>query len=275
MAVVELHDIGSNQEGVDGASLKNTPTDNGNYYTFNGSDNGLYWGSDWGDETTIDIKAKIRVHDKDKGSEQVFWKSGGSGNGIAIGIDSDGGLGIFGRASSNRTSIEIASSSYSNNVWYYLYATSSGVILQEVDHLYNYVEQVGTITPGNGTDNESIGFSRTSCPINGTVADTSYFDGDVDYIELYTAGTLHFTPSLYYFSGYVYEENTSNPVSRKVYCYRRDDGSLIASTTSSGNGYYYLETTYSGSHFLIALDDDVGETYNLVGLDYMIPTTVS
>ena len=81
--------------------------------------------------------------------------------------------------------------------------------------------------------------------------------------------------AFYYFSGYVYEENESNPVSRKVYCYNRSDGTLINSTTSSGNGYYYLETTYSGSHFLIALDDESGTQYNLVGLDYMVPVTVS
>ena len=78
-----------------------------------------------------------------------------------------------------------------------------------------------------------------------------------------------------YFSGYVYEESESNPVSRQVYCYNRSDGALMNSTTSSGNGYYYLETTYSGSHFIVALDDTSGTQYNLVGLDYMIPVTIS
>lgn len=78
-----------------------------------------------------------------------------------------------------------------------------------------------------------------------------------------------------YFSGYVYEESESFPVSRSVYCYRRDTGELMNSTTSSGNGYYYLETTYSGYNFLVALDNDAGTQYNLAALDWMIPVTIS
>lgn len=79
----------------------------------------------------------------------------------------------------------------------------------------------------------------------------------------------------YYFTGYVYEENNSNPVSRIVRIYNRDTGALIGSTTSSGNGYYYIETTYSGSHYLVALDDDVGTQYNLAVLDRMTPAVSS
>jgi hypothetical protein len=78
-----------------------------------------------------------------------------------------------------------------------------------------------------------------------------------------------------YFTGYVYEVNTSNPVSRAVRCYRRDTGVLESSTTSSGDGYYYLETTHSGSHYLVCLDDEAGTQYNLAALDWMIPTTTS
>jgi hypothetical protein len=76
-------------------------------------------------------------------------------------------------------------------------------------------------------------------------------------------------PITHYFTGYVYEEGS--PVSREVYAYRRDTGELVGSTTSSGDGYYKLWTTYSGIHYIIAKDNSVGDTYNLARLDLMIP----
>ena len=51
-------------------------------------------------------------------------------------------------------------------------------------------------------------------------------------------------------------------MSRELYLHNRDDGSLIDTTTASGNGYYYLETTYSGSHYIVCLDNESGEDYN-------------
>lgn len=77
----------------------------------------------------------------------------------------------------------------------------------------------------------------------------------------------------FYFSGYVYELGST--VSRKLYLYKRDDGSLINSTTSSGNGYYYLETTYSGSHYIVCLDNEAGEDYNDMIIGNVLPTTLS
>jgi len=77
----------------------------------------------------------------------------------------------------------------------------------------------------------------------------------------------------YYFSGYVYEQGSS--VSRKLYLHNRSDGSLIDTTTSSENGYYYLETTHSGSHYIVCIDDAVGEDYNDLIIGNVIPTTAS
>ena len=42
-------------------------------------------------------------------------------------------------------------------------------------------------------------------------------------------------------------------------------------TTSSGNGYYYLTTSISGEHFVVAFDDDLGESFNAVILDKLPP----
>ena len=81
------------------------------------------------------------------------------------------------------------------------------------------------------------------------------------------------TTKWWFFSGYVYEQG-SPAAGRIVRAYQRATGELLASTTSSGNGYYYLETTYSGAHYLVALDDDVGNSYNLARLDNIMPIEV-
>jgi len=76
-----------------------------------------------------------------------------------------------------------------------------------------------------------------------------------------------------YFSGYVYE--LGNPVQRTVYLHNRSTGELLDTTTSSGNGYYYLETTYSGAHYIVCLDDAAGEDYNDLIIGNVYPTTIS
>lgn len=75
--------------------------------------------------------------------------------------------------------------------------------------------------------------------------------------------------SHYYFSGAVSEDGS--PVDRSIYAYRRDTGELIGLTTSV-SGVFYLTTTYSGSHFLICLDE---LNYNLLGYDLMTPIIIS
>ncbi|MFA6887321.1 MAG: hypothetical protein WCQ65_10170 [Fermentimonas sp.] len=80
---------------------------------------------------------------------------------------------------------------------------------------------------------------------------------------------------MYYFSGYITEEGL--PVSREVCLFRRDTNGLMDSTTSSGDGYYELYTTYSGLHYIIAKDDPSDgdeKRYNLARLDYMTPGRV-
>lgn len=77
-------------------------------------------------------------------------------------------------------------------------------------------------------------------------------------------------PVLWYYYGYITENN--DPISRTVNLYNRNTGDLIDTTTSSGsNGYYYLTTTTSEEHFIVAFDDDVGEDYNALVLDKLLP----
>ena len=73
----------------------------------------------------------------------------------------------------------------------------------------------------------------------------------------------------YYFSGYT--KMSSIPVSRILYCYRRDTGQFMGSTTSSGDGSFNLITTYSGAHFLVALDDEGGADYNDIIIGNVVP----
>lgn len=77
-----------------------------------------------------------------------------------------------------------------------------------------------------------------------------------------------------YFSGDVYElENTISGA--QIYVYRRDTGEYIGSTTSSGDGSFYVETSYSGSHFLVCLDPAGGQSYNDLIYGEMYPITIS
>jgi len=78
----------------------------------------------------------------------------------------------------------------------------------------------------------------------------------------------------YYFDGYIQKFGVG--VDRVVRVHHRDTGELIGETTSSGvDGYFYLETTYSGSQYLVSLDDLVGESFNAIIYDLMVPATIS
>jgi hypothetical protein len=78
----------------------------------------------------------------------------------------------------------------------------------------------------------------------------------------------------YCVSGYV-KENII-PINRQIYLHNRDTGALVTSTTSSGgDGYFYMETTYSGAHYVVCLDDLAGENYNDLIYGNIYPTTIS
>ena len=194
MSYADIHNIGGDDEGLDGGTALNGPTDNGGYYTFDGVDQGIYWGSDWGNETTIDgIKARVRFTDFNSVSgnnASTIWKSGGNVNGIGLGIDKEyvQRIGIFGIVGSARTSITIDRGLLEENVWYIIYATPTKLTIQKESDSTGYTK-TGTVTPGNGSGNESIGCSYGTCPIAaGNVR--SYFSGDIDYVEIYTDGSL-------------------------------------------------------------------------------------
>jgi len=82
------------------------------------------------------------------------------------------------------------------------------------------------------------------------------------------------TEAINYIAGYVKEHIT--PITRQIYLHNRDTGALIGSTTSSGaGGYFYCETTYSGSHYVVCLDDEAGVSYNDLIYGNIYPATTS
>ena len=82
---------------------------------------------------------------------------------------------------------------------------------------------------------------------------------------------ITFPSTLHYFDGYVQEFGVG--VDRTVRVHRRDTGEAVGETTSSGvDGYFYLETSYSGTQYLLCLDDLAGESFNAIVYDLMVPT---
>lgn len=130
--------------------------------------------------------------------------------------------------------------------------------------------------PASGINECESGFTGTQLPAWGTYgAPNQVTIKTTASLCLYTAptGFSYLTPPAYYFSGYVYEQGS--PIQRTLFLHNRNDGSLLDTTTSSGNGYYYLSTSYSGSHYIVCLDDEAGSDYNDLIIGNVLPTTVS
>ena len=81
-------------------------------------------------------------------------------------------------------------------------------------------------------------------------------------------------PAFYYFDGYVKEEGIA--VIRTVRAHQHDTGDTVFETTSSGlGGYFYGETSHSGTHYVLVFDNAAGASYNTLVYDNVIPTTIS
>lgn len=88
---------------------------------------------------------------------------------------------------------------------------------------------------------------------------------------------ITFSPTIsyiHYFSGTVYELG-STVSGAQIFMYKRDTGEYLGSTTSSGDGGFYITTSYSGSHFLACLDPEGGQSYNDLIYGEMYPITIT
>lgn len=82
-----------------------------------------------------------------------------------------------------------------------------------------------------------------------------------EWLDTYIGEEWVYAPNqiTYYFDGHV--KVRTQLVDRQLFLHRRDTGMLVGSDISE-NGYYYIKTTYSGTHYLVCLDDPLGEVFN-------------
>ncbi len=121
----------------------------------------------------------------------------------------------------------------------------------------------------HGKDGGNGGYGRIRIDYS-IVNGTNYpDDAATDSIANPNPYTIRLPEGWYYFSGYT--KMTYVPVSRKIYCYRRDNGKYMGYTTSSGDGSFSVITTYTGTHFLVALDNDGEASYNDLVIGNVVP----
>jgi len=80
--------------------------------------------------------------------------------------------------------------------------------------------------------------------------------------------------SLYYFAGTVTEQSTAVS-GASIYVYLESTGEFINSTTSSGDGSFYVTTTTSAAHFLVCVPPSGLVGYNDLVYGDLYPVTVS
>ena len=171
-------------------------TVNSDNLEFNGSSAKLWSTSDYWDESE-DLGIIAIVSFDDLSSDQTIWKSGGSTNGLGIGIDS-GNIGIFGRASGSSSSITVSTSSLSTSTDYIIFANKSKFAIYTYPALELVADNTGTVSSANGADDESVGYARGSSPITGIASDGDYFDGRIYQIDIWVGDEITFPETNWY-----------------------------------------------------------------------------
>jgi len=131
----------------------------------------------------------------------------------------------------------------------------------------------GCINRGTGTGNDDLGSITVKFELtdSSTITCTNYNNGITTYGWFQWVEWPPF--KTHYFEGIVTEKNI--PISRPVACFRADTNEMMDSTVSaSGTGYYRLETTHSGSHYIVCQDDDPPIDYNHLVLGKMEPAPI-
>ena len=140
----------------------------------------------------------------------------------------------------------------------------------DLDRSITFPSIQNSINRVDGTGADDLGSSCVKLEITdaNTVTCTRYDKG----IYTYGYGQVIEWPAFktHYFEGTVSERNV--PISRPVACFRADTDEIMDSTVSaSGTGFYHLETTYSGVHYIVCQDDDPPVDYNHLILGKMEP----
>ena len=202
---------------------------------------------------------------------------------FSLNYSSDGKVYFIAWNDSDFSFIAVSSGASSTSAYSYTAGRCDGseacVVLN--DQFGTSVTQVGTIK--NTSSEYQIGALSNN--------DTSrYFNGIIDEVRISNIARsdawlkatyysnfdnlIYFDVFSGYFSGTVSEFSTSIS-GAVIYVYNQTDGSFVGSTTSSGDGGFYIETTYSGAHFLVCVDPYGNGTYNNLIYGSMYPATIS
>ena len=192
------YDFGSSEGGTYGFSFTGSPTWNSDNVEGDGNDAGHRAG-DYGPTPTAGYGVVVEVSVDTFSSAQVYWKVGDEVDGIAIGNDASGNVGVFARSSSSLTSITISASTYlSTATKYFIYATESDLKIYD-DTLSLVAEATGSLTVGTPAENISVlGYVYGSPITGGTSTWGEYLDGRLYMVEVWEEADLEFPPQNWY-----------------------------------------------------------------------------
>lgn len=188
--ILDIFNLGSNDDGDAGLTPYGDPQDNvdGTAYIFDGND-GLDLGTDLDDSSNLEFLVIAKI--SSKSGPGTLVKDGGNNYGVAVGIDSGGNLGIFGRNGGSLTSITVPAANYDTDVYYRIWATKSKVVVQDYNTEVVVSEASGTCNPGNGSAYFSIGYASWQSPISGSSSSNiDFIQAEIDSVQIFATGEL-------------------------------------------------------------------------------------
>jgi len=162
-----------------------------------------------------------------------------------------------------------------------IYLSSSYFNLCRFDHCYLYINPNAGVQFHNAYWDRMVTGEILACEFDRPYSCFGCIDSPFpnNYVTTTTSGYGPAYSNTYYieelepmgyFDGYVMEE--SSPVQRTLNLHRRDTGEKVNTTTSNPAGYYYMDTTLSGMHYIVCLDAPADPLYNDLIIGSAYPT---
>lgn len=185
------YNLGSADSGYAGLTPQGDPQDNkdSDGLVFDGND-GLYLADDLADSSDMGFWVDVILADKT--SAQVIVKDGGRGAGLALGINAVGDLGLFARNTNVLTKLTIPAASWSAGVRYIIWADISRVTVFDQSSGDIVATVAGSLSPGDGGNKFSIGFSGESGVITYDAGDSEFCSNGTEIfaVGVYTASNI-------------------------------------------------------------------------------------
>lgn len=194
----------------------------------------------------------------------------------SFGLGSSGDI-MFGAWGSGGVSFDVRSTSViSSGVWYYGAGRCDGSTAYSFLNLEKGTGESQVYTIRDSSSEIQVGCRSAN-------NDDRWFDGPIDEVRIsnvarsdawlkatyYSLFNELVTVGGWYFSGTV-SESLSTISGALIYLYKQEDGSFIGFTESEANGNFYIQTTYSGAHFMICRHPTNSE-YNALVYDNLYP----